>query len=329
VRKEDTLKQAIILLLLTGVGTQLSSATVQRPERLVYEEKQFLLLSTPLESFLSALAKRPYFGPGGNTALARGYVGKWEIRNGFLYLVGLLGADDKPINLTAVFPGRAGEIKASWFSGDMRVGQGEILRPAYGLASIYEKELFFTIKGGKVRRIEIIDRIEEMRSFRETVKKLERSNAQFGKDQYLFSFSKFSQQAALWLVPKSIEGFEVFEFPLGSPPGSKGKKRIVRTRHFAVTGYCEFELEGAPDGDVSLRKTKLRPTDRHRVYLVESIFRRAPETGERSLVAFAGDEVVWLMFSRYHRSNWQEATSDALKYTDLILKHRRQIDREE
>jgi hypothetical protein len=78
----------------------------------------------------------------GSTACWRGYVGTWEIRDGWFYLVGVRGrfvfAEDRP-------------LLADWFSGVLRVPLGGVLRYVHmGFASVYEQELHILIERGRV-----------------------------------------------------------------------------------------------------------------------------------------------------------------------------------
>ncbi|MFC1572849.1 hypothetical protein ACFL6M_04540 [Candidatus Eisenbacteria bacterium] len=59
------------------------------------------------------------------------------------------------VTIDMLFPGCAGWVKASWFSGELRVGQGELIRGvSMGYQSVYERELFLAIQQGR-----IIDRL--------------------------------------------------------------------------------------------------------------------------------------------------------------------------
>ena len=108
------------VVLVAAAIAQVAAATVQRPERLIYEGREFALLSTPLESLLSTLGKRPDFGPGRSSALQRGYVGTWEIKDGSLHLVGLARVNNEPIDLSTILPGLGGETKASFRGASLR-----------------------------------------------------------------------------------------------------------------------------------------------------------------------------------------------------------------
>ena len=77
-----------------------------------------------------------------STACWRGYIGTWEIKDGRLYLAGLIGRcemiGDEP-------------IFAEWVSGWLRIPRGEMLRYVHmGFESVYERELHLRLEGGVV-----------------------------------------------------------------------------------------------------------------------------------------------------------------------------------
>ena len=83
-----------------------------------------------------------------NTACARGYVGTWEILNGLFYLIKLEG----------LYKLTESPILADWFSGKLRVPEGDIVNYAHaGFFSTYEKERLIEIKSGKVISELIVD----------------------------------------------------------------------------------------------------------------------------------------------------------------------------
>ena len=88
--------------------------------------------------------------PGiGSTACWRNYIGTWEIKDGKFYLRDLEGR----VRLTKKEP-----VHATWFSGVLKVPEGERLTYDYGcLRFIYEKEIHITVEKGIVTNQTIID----------------------------------------------------------------------------------------------------------------------------------------------------------------------------
>ncbi len=84
-----------------------------------------------------------------STACWRGYQGTWEIKNGRFYLVDLQGR----------FQLRDGDpILADWFSGVLRVPQGEEIEYVHmGFGTVYEQELRIRIENGVVVKSRSID----------------------------------------------------------------------------------------------------------------------------------------------------------------------------
>ena len=72
--------------------------------------------------------------------------------------------DNQTVGLDYLFPGHSGRVEAKWFSGSLRVPIGAVQRYIHqGYASVYEEELFITIKGGKVVNKELIDNRSKVR----------------------------------------------------------------------------------------------------------------------------------------------------------------------
>jgi hypothetical protein len=126
--------------------------TAQVPEQLRYEGEDGYMLSLPLWDYFSMSGQHPPFHAR-HTANRRGYVGEWEIRDHRLYLIGLHGTlkDGTEVTLETVFPGFGERVFAKWFSGTLRVPQGDMVRYMHlGFGSLYAIELFLQIEQGVV-----------------------------------------------------------------------------------------------------------------------------------------------------------------------------------
>jgi hypothetical protein len=129
--------------------------TAQFNEHLRYQGEEYPLSSLPLSDYFLLTGKPSPFSGHWCTALWRGYVGTWEITHDRLYLVGLSGrlADDTEVDMSLLFPEYPQRAFAHWFSGVLRVPQGELLQYVHmGFASVYEQELCFEVERGMVRR---------------------------------------------------------------------------------------------------------------------------------------------------------------------------------
>ena len=126
--------------------------TAQAPERLLYDSEKYPLAENPLYYYFQISGRRsPFRSP--NTALWRGYVGTWEISDERFYIVGLTGhlGDGSMANLSTLFPEHPNRAFAHWYTGQLRVPQGKLLKYVHhGYASIYERDLRFDIKKGVV-----------------------------------------------------------------------------------------------------------------------------------------------------------------------------------
>ncbi len=125
--------------------------TAQIPERLLLNGEILKLCTEPLQDCF-ARHGTPDFSVN-CTALRRGYIGEWEIREDCLYLVGIEAEfrDGKPVRLADLFPGEAEPILARWFSGTLRCPRGgELLYVHMGYASIHEQDLLLHIEKGRL-----------------------------------------------------------------------------------------------------------------------------------------------------------------------------------
>jgi hypothetical protein len=145
-------------------------ATAQVPDIITFEGKKRPLLTNPLESYFKE-GERPKFHtrPGGVvTSNWRGYVATWEIEGDTLYLVGLdswvckdfRSENCKKADLLELFGEnfKDGKVKADWFTGDLRIPDGELLQYVHmGYGSVYERDIILSVAAGKVTGKEVFD----------------------------------------------------------------------------------------------------------------------------------------------------------------------------
>jgi len=126
--------------------------TAQSPERIFYMGKKLFLCTEPLEE---------YFSKGGirlslrrsSTALWRRYIGSWEIVDDRLYLTALDGwlEDGTKVTAAMIFPGFPEKVFAQWYSGQLCIPQGELLKYVHmGYGSTYERDLLLEVRDGVV-----------------------------------------------------------------------------------------------------------------------------------------------------------------------------------
>ncbi len=126
--------------------------TAQFSEKLTYQGEQLALCTEPLVDYFVLSNKRPDF-KSPSTALWRGYVGSWEIIGDRLYLIAIDGVlkNGSEITLESIFPGYRERVFSHWYSGTLRIPQGQLLQYVHmGYGSKYEQDLMINIKKGVV-----------------------------------------------------------------------------------------------------------------------------------------------------------------------------------
>ena len=100
--------------------------TIQAGDVLSYNGKKTTITAEPLKPYLETRNDVSFIFK--STALVRGYIGIWEIKNKKLYLVSLVGFinNNEKVDLKYLFPNLT-EVFAVWFSGDIRIPEEEIV----------------------------------------------------------------------------------------------------------------------------------------------------------------------------------------------------------
>lgn len=145
--------------------------TAQAGERLFYKGEEAWMAAEPLNQYLQKRNDIKFISP--STACWRGYFGQWEIKDNKLYLIGLKAYLEgyREVDLNYLFP-RQKQVIADWFSGKIRVPQGEMLDYVHmGYASLYERDLILEIKNGELVNEYVVENEEE---FQERLKDKER-----------------------------------------------------------------------------------------------------------------------------------------------------------
>ena len=135
--------------------------TIQAADILSYNGKKTTIATEPLKPYLKTRNDVGFIYK--TTALVRGYIGRWEIKNKKLFLVSLLGfiENKKQVDLNYLFPNQT-EVFASWYSGDIRIPEGELLeRINVGYASIFEKDRILSFEKGILTNETVIDNTKE------------------------------------------------------------------------------------------------------------------------------------------------------------------------
>jgi hypothetical protein len=115
--------------------------TAQSPDFIIINNEKHALLTNPLEAYREL--HRPdivFLEDHPNTACWRGYVAEWEIVEGKLFLLNVVGNvsykgrgsdynifhDKVPATLSEIFGNEDERVHATWFTGELRIPQGEI-----------------------------------------------------------------------------------------------------------------------------------------------------------------------------------------------------------
>jgi len=129
--------------------------TAQFPESIYYKGEKMHTVSQPLATWLESAGVKRSFRVN-CTACWRGYLGRWYVYKGKLYLthIGAHWEDDgSEVLLSELFSGHEGWVFAEWFSGEVHCPRGELLKSGrMGIGSVYERDLFLEFDRGVLVR---------------------------------------------------------------------------------------------------------------------------------------------------------------------------------
>ena len=131
--------------------------TAQVSETLLLDGHKLRLCEVPLNSYFALTGVAPRFRAE-TSACWRGYIGRWEIKDSRLYLIDIDGSyeDGSPATLESLFPGFPDRVFAHWYSGTLRVPQGELLKYRHmGWASTFERDLLIEVEDGVVTAMQV------------------------------------------------------------------------------------------------------------------------------------------------------------------------------
>ena len=122
--------------------------TIQAGDILSYNGAKTTIATEPLKPYLETRSDVSFIFK--STALVRGYIGTWKIKNKKLYLVTLVGfiENNEKVNLKYLFPNKT-EVFADWFSGDIRIPEGDLLQNInIGYASVFARDRVINFNKG-------------------------------------------------------------------------------------------------------------------------------------------------------------------------------------
>jgi hypothetical protein len=130
--------------------------TKQISETLLYEGETAKMHITPLHDYFTLAGIAPNFlAP--YSSLWRGYVGRWEIIDGRLYLIGLRGTlmDHTEASVATFFPDFPDRAFAHWYSGTIRITLDTMLEHVHeGVVSTQARDVVLEVERGVVKHTE-------------------------------------------------------------------------------------------------------------------------------------------------------------------------------
>lgn len=157
------LKFLIVPFLVLLANTE-SHATAQMGEIIIIDGQKFEMLTVPINrDSLLCIELKKHLPEYSNTACWRGYVGEWELKGDQLYLNKIIQPNTTTIIDTKdtfdAYRTKDG-ILASWFTGELRVVEGErIYRVHDAFFSKYSKETIYKVEKGCVVSKNIMNQV--------------------------------------------------------------------------------------------------------------------------------------------------------------------------
>jgi hypothetical protein len=153
-----------------------AGATAQIGETIIIDGKAEHMTIEPLGVYLNKPENfdrfKQYAQPAGCTALWRGYVGEWEIKEKKLYLnklnTGSCSEKDRgSFPLDKLFPDQPQPVLAKWYSGILIMPRGKLVEYVHmGYASRFERYLVMDIQEGVVIKQETLTDKQFQKRFR-------------------------------------------------------------------------------------------------------------------------------------------------------------------
>ena len=122
--------------------------TIQAGDILLHNGEKTTIATEPLKPYLETRSDVSFIFK--STALVRGYIGTWKIKNKKLFLVTLVGfiENNDKVDLKYLFPNKT-EVFADWFSGDIRIPEGDLLQKInIGYASVFTRDRLLNFNKG-------------------------------------------------------------------------------------------------------------------------------------------------------------------------------------
>ena len=88
----------------------------------------------------------------GRRGCDRGYEGTWEIQDGRLYLINLVGTlrNGREASVATFFPSTPDRVFANWYTGSLIEPEGSLRKYVHGSDCVYDCDLFINVEMGLV-----------------------------------------------------------------------------------------------------------------------------------------------------------------------------------
>lgn len=150
------LLKILLLIFIAGTASQRIYATGQYGDKLIINLDTVWINSNPLEDYFEKKGSRKIGEEelySNCTALWRGYVATWKLEANKLFLIRIQTdyCGDNPIDIDISKEFGTAKVFAKWVNQIITRPKGEVLQYVHmGYMSIYEEEIFYSFKNGKL-----------------------------------------------------------------------------------------------------------------------------------------------------------------------------------
>ena len=141
---------------------------LEQADSLEIENEVCALITHPLQQDPDMMTRlRPHLKGAFTTRNPRGYVARWKITDGYLWLLEIRHArTGERIPLSTLVPGNNGEpVKAFWYSGTFEAGAGGPVSGGYYCDDKEHREFVFKVECGRVVRQVVYDNYVQLGDF--------------------------------------------------------------------------------------------------------------------------------------------------------------------
>lgn len=158
--------RTVILVFIFLIPFLFIKGSPQSPDFIIIEKDTFALYFLPLngltkekQELLQDNLSRYYEEYYPTTNLWRGFQAIWQIHDNKLYLISIIGVPDSDKILKKTFPDKYkdGKVYADWFSGNLSIPKGDVLRWDGVFSRTYLKEDIYEFMNGNLIKKKNID----------------------------------------------------------------------------------------------------------------------------------------------------------------------------